>query len=428
MRKEVEASAATQGESVAASLFARSVFSSADTSRSTVREVAVAGLRPWPENPRRIRPERLADLKRTLTADREMLWARPLIALPDGTVICGNQRLLAAVELGWETIPAVTVELDPERAKLWALRDNNGFGDWDQPALAELLEELRLDGVELALTGFGSGAIDEILAGITTLVDPDLVPDRPTRGAVSRPGELYELGPHRLACGDACDPDLLAELLAGVRPEVLWTDPPYGVSYVGKTPEALTISNDNDGAEDLLASTLAAVSPLLAPSARFYIATPAGPQGTGFRRAVEQVGWRHHQTLVWVKNSLVLGHSDHHFQHEEVLYGWTAGNGRPGRGRHQGSRWYGDNAQSSVFFFDRPSASETHPTMKPVRLISAMLANSSLRGDPVLDLFAGSGSTLIACEQLGRRCFAVELDPGYCDVIRARYEEQRHGR
>jgi site-specific DNA-methyltransferase (adenine-specific) len=165
----------------------------------------------------------------------------------------------------------------------------------------------------------------------------------------------------------------------------------------------------------------------LAPSARFYIATPAGPQGTGFRRAVDEVGWRHHQTLVWVKNSLVLGHSDHHYRHEEILYGWTAGDGRPGRGRHAGSRWYGGNGQSSVFFFDRPSASEVHPTVKPVGLIGAMLANSSLRADPVIDLFAGSGSTLIACEQLGRRCFAVELDPGYCDVIRQRYEEQSGG-
>jgi site-specific DNA-methyltransferase (adenine-specific) len=392
-----------------------------------VREVAVAGLRPWPENPRRIRPERLADLKQTLVADREMLWARPLIALPDGTVICGNQRLLAAVELGWETIPTVTVELDRVRARLWALRDNNGFGEWDQPTLAVLLEELRLDGVELTLTGFGSGAIDEILAGIPTLVDPDLVPDRPARDVVSRSGEIYELGPHRLACGDARDPDLLAGLLAGVQPQVLWTDPPYGVSYSGKTAEALTISNDNEAAEQVLASALASVSPLLAPSARFYIATPAGPQGTGFRRAVDEVGWRHHQTLVWVKNSLVLGHSDHHYRHEEILYGWTAGDGRPGRGRHAGSRWYGGNGQSSVFFFDRPSASEVHPTVKPVGLIGAMLANSSLRADPVIDLFAGSGSTLIACEQLGRRCFAVELDPGYCDVIRQRYEEQSGG-
>jgi DNA modification methylase len=390
---------------------------------SAVREWPLAGLREWPENPRSIRPERLNDLKQTLAADRAMLWARPLIALPDGTVICGNQRLRAAVELGWETIPAVIVDLDRERARVWALRDNNMFGDWDQPALAELLDQLRLDGVELALTGFGSGEIDRILAGIPTFTDPDNVPPLPTGVPQSRQGEIYQLGRHRLACGDARDGELLRELIGGEPVDMLWTDPPYGVSYTGKTAAALTIANDNDDAEAVLTEALRAVDPLLAPGARFYLATPAGPQGSGFRRAIDQVGWRHHQTLVWVKNSLVLGHSDYHYQHEEILYGWKPGTGRPGRGRHQGSRWYGGHAQSSVFFVDRPIASETHPTIKPVELIARMLRNSSLRGDSVVDLFAGSGSTLVACDQNERRCFAVELDPVYCDVIRARYEE-----
>jgi len=395
-------------------------------SPSAVRELPLAALQQWPDNPRSIRPERLADLKQTLTSDPQMLWARPLIALTDGTVICGNQRLRAAAELGWQTIPTVTVELEPGRARLWALRDNNMFGDWDQPALAELLDELRLDGVELALSGFGSSEIDRILADIPTLSDPDTVPPLPTGTPASRPGEIYELGVHRLACGDARDPALLRELIGDQPVQVLWTDPPYGVSYVGKTAAALTIANDNDDAGELLADALRTLSPLLAESARFYIATPAGPQGTGFRHAVDAAGWRHHQTLVWVKNSLVLGHSDYHYQHEEILYGWTAGPGRPGRGRQHGSRWYGDHAQPSVLFVDRPTASDTHPTIKPVELIVRTLQNSSLRGDRVVDLFAGSGSTLIACEQTGRRCFAVELDPGYCDVIRNRYQEQQH--
>jgi DNA modification methylase len=209
---------------------------------------------------------------------------------------------------------------------------------------------------------------------------------------------------------------------------VLWTDPPYGVAYVGRTARALTIANDNVEAPALLEAALHMADALLAPAAPFYLATPAGPQGTPFRLALERLGWRHHQTLVWVKNAPVLGHSDHHFQHEEILYGWRPGPGRPGRGRQQGSRWYGDNSQSSVFFVNRPARSEQHPTMKPVALIAAQLANSSRRGDAVLDLFAGSGSTLIACEQLARRCCAVELDPGYCDVIRRRYQEYSDGR
>jgi DNA modification methylase len=143
---------------------------------------------------------------------------------------------------------------------------------------------------------------------------------------------------------------------------------------------------------------------------------------------LERLGWQLHQGLVWVKNAPVLGRSDYHFQHEDILYGWRPGPGRPGRGRHPGSRWQGNDAQSSVFFVDRPRRSESHPSMKPVELIAAQLRNSSRRGEAVLDLFAGSGSTLIACEQLGRRCFSVELDPRYCDVIRRRYQDYRDGR
>jgi DNA modification methylase len=137
---------------------------------------------------------------------------------------------------------------------------------------------------------------------------------------------------------------------------------------------------------------------------------------------------RLHQTLVWVKNSPVIGRCDHQLQHEEILYGWApGGEGRPGRGRHTGTRWQGPNNVSSVFFVDRPTRSEAHPTMKPVALIAQQLSNSSLRGATVLDPFAGSGSSLIACEQLGRRCLAIELDPAYCDVIRTRYREYTRG-
>jgi DNA modification methylase len=395
-----------------------------------VVDVPLQRLRLWPENPRTIRPERLEELKRAMLADREMLAARPLLALPDETVFAGNQRLLGAQELGWETIPVLTVDLDPQRARVWALRDNNQFGEWNQPALAELLSELAEGGVDLALTGFAGGEIETILAGLPLPdVDPDDAPALPEGEPSSEPGHVYELGPHRLLCGDARESELLRQLLDGVQPEVLWTDPPYGVEYVGKTPRRLTISNDSDQAAGaLFEAALHAADPLLAKSARFYIAAPAGPHGTTFRTALATLGWRHHQTLVWVKNSLVLGHSDHHFQHEEILYGWRPGPGRPGRGRHSGSRWYGDNKQSSVFFADRPARSTDHPMMKPVALIAAQLANSSCRGDTVLDLFAGSGSTLVACEQLGRRCAAVELDPRYCDVIRRRYEEYTDGR
>jgi ParB-like chromosome segregation protein Spo0J len=394
---------------------------------SALAELPLERLRCWPENPRRIRPERLEQLKRALADDPEMLLARPLLALPDGTVIAGNQRLRAARELGWQTIPVITVELDRERARLWALRDNNPYGEWDEPALAELLAELGAGGVELALAGFADRELERLLAGIEPAADPEEAPPLPGEPE-SELGRIYQLGPHRLACGDARDGELLGRLLGDEQPVVLWSDPPYGVDYVGKTKRALAIANDDEAAAALLEAALRAADPLLAPAARFYLAVPARRQGTAFRLALERLGWRHQQTLVWVKNALVLGRSDYHYQHEEILYGFRPGPGRPGRGPHPGSRWYGDDAQSSVFFVDRPARSEAHPTMKPVALVAAMLANSSRRGDPVLDLFAGSGSTLIACEQLGRRCYAVELDPRYCDVIRRRYQDYRDGR
>jgi DNA modification methylase len=386
-------------------------------------------LRSWEENPRTIAPERLAQLKEALCADPEMLRARPLVATPDGTVILGNQRLRGVQELGWESVPVLFVDLEPDRARLWALRDNNSYGEWDERRLSELLAELSGAGVDLELAGFASADLDRLLAGIGAGREPDDVPSLPVGVPDSVPGRVYELGPHRLLCGDATDREQVLSLAGGEVCEVFLTDAPYGVGYVGRTKRALTIRNDGcEGLPMLLEEAFVAADAVLAPSARFYVAAPAGPNGTVFRLAVQAVGWQLHQTLVWVKDSIVVGHCDYHFRHEDILYGWKPGGGRPGRGRHKGTRWFGDNSQSSVFFIDKPARSAEHPTMKPVELIAAMLRNSSRRGDVVLDSFAGSGSTLIACEMLGRRCFAIEIDPAYCDVIRRRYEEYVDGR
>lgn len=204
---------------------------------------------------------------------------------------------------------------------------------------------------------------------------------------------------------------------------MMWTDPPYGVDYTGKTPAALTIRNDG-GAQlaQLLADSFTAADGALKPGARFYLAAPPGPREFDFHQAIGATGWKLHQGLVWVKDQFVLGHSDYHYRHEPILYGYKPGPGRAGRGNHKGSRWYADHSQDSVFEVARPKASRDHPTMKPVALIEACLRNSSLPADLVLEPFAGSGSTLIACENLGRRCYAIEIDPAYCDVIVDRWE------
>jgi len=200
----------------------------------------------------------------------------------------------------------------------------------------------------------------------------------------------------------------------------MWTDPPYGVGYVGKTARALRIANDEAEQGPAVFAAACRVAPL-APSAPFYVAVPAGPRQLDFLLAVRDVGWRLHQELIWVKNSIVLGHSDYHYAHEPILYGYTPGAGRPGRGAHAGTRWYGDNSASSVLEYDKPARSIEHPTMKPVALVEECLANSTRAGDAIYEPFAGSGSTLIAAERLGRCCHAIEIDPAYAQVTIERW-------
>ena len=380
-------------------------------------------LREYARNPRRIGAERLDALKRSLTKDPDMLEARPLIALPDGRVICGNMRLRAAQELGWQTIPTLYVELDDVRARTWVLRDNNGYGEWDTDLLPEVLAELATDGVELELTGFAPEFLDDLLRPLAQAArDPDEAPELPAEPK-SRQGELYELGPHRLMCGDATKTEDLTLLMGGEQADCIWTDPPYGVSYVGGTKKALTIRGDAGDASALVRTSFENALAVVVDGAPFYCAGPAGPRMPAYAQSLVDAGWRLHQELVWVKDVFVLGHSDYHYQHEPIFYGYAPGRGRPGRGNHEGTHWHGDHSQSSVLNFDRPKRSEEHPTMKPEALVSYCLGNSTLVGGLVLDLFAGSGTTLIAADQLKRRAFLMEIDPRYCDVIRQRYAD-----
>ena len=221
---------------------------------------------------------------------------------------------------------------------------------------------------------------------------------------------------HRLLCGDSRDPAAVALLMGGEKAACMWTDPPYGVNYAGGT--GMTIQNDNpEGLAELLTRAFKAAEPFLIPGAPFYIAHPGRPLQLVFLTVLATIGWRVHEQLIWVKDSMVLGYSDYHYKHEPILYGWTPGGDRPGRGNSEGSHWYGDNAQVSVFEIPRPKASENHPTMKPPRLIMAQLQNSTRRLEIVFDGFLGSGSTMEAATCLDRRCFGIEIEEKYCAVI-----------
>jgi site-specific DNA-methyltransferase (adenine-specific) len=275
----------------------------------------------------------------------------------------------------------------------------------------------------LEAASYSEADLNALLAGQRVpekRTDPDAVPDAPAE-PVTVLGDVWLLGPHRLLCGDATDMAAVGAMLDGDRCDCMWTDPPYGVEYVGKTKNALTI--ENDGADDLpglLAGAYAVATAALKPGSAVYIAHPAGALFMVFAQAFFNAGWRFHEGLVWNKNTMVLGHSDYHFKHEPIMYGYTAGEGRRGRG---GQGWYGGDAQVSVFDIPKPSRSEDHPTMKPVELVTRHLANSCPPGGLVYEPFGGSGSTLIAAYGLNQAARVVELDPVYCDVICRRYQE-----
>lgn len=388
-----------------------------------VESVALGKLTPSPWNPRTIRDERFQNLCASIEADPEFLWRRPILATADGTIYAGNMRYRAASHLKMSAVPAIVEDVPEKLAKERALRDNAQWGDWNDDQLAEMVYQMAASGSDVKLLGIEEDELARLLGltgadGTEGLTDPDELPeDVPTR---SKRGDLWLLGEHRVLCGDATSAEDVARVMGGEKASCMWTDPPYGVSYVGKTKDALTIQND--GADDLpafLHDTFATVSAALRPGAAIYIARPAGALSVVFGVAFVGNGWRLHEELQWVKDSMVLGHSDYHLKHETIMYGYAPGEGRFGRG---GKGWYGDDSQVSVFEVDRPKASPDHPTGKPVELVSVMLRNSTAGSDVVYDPFLGSGTTLIACEQLGRKCYGLEIEPKYVDVILRRWE------
>ncbi|MFE9812425.1 DNA methyltransferase [Streptomyces sp. NPDC005548] len=347
--------------------------------------------------------------------------------IPDGPliVLAGNHTLQALTAEGAQTARCDIVLCDDPTARRINLVDNKAaeLGTYDNDALAELLS--YMDG-DLEGTGYTQDDVDALLdypEDPETLTDPDDVPDPPD-DSVSKPGDIWHLGPHRVLCGDSTDITAVEAMLNGDRADCMWTDPPYGVDYVGKTKDALTIQND--GAADLpelLAGAFATATAALKPGAPVYIAHAPGPLSLDFAQAFLNAGWLLRQNLIWVKDAMVLGRSDYHYRHEPIMYGFTdpdPGSGRLGRG---GDRWFGDNAQTSVLEVPKPPRSEDHPTMKPVELVTRCLTNSCRPGGMVYEPFGGSGTTLIAAHATRRIARLVELDPRYVDVICRRYQQ-----
>lgn len=342
---------------------------------------------------------------------------KPIVVVGDGTIVAGNGTVEAAKQLGWTEIVAARIpwQWTPEEIKAYALADNRTaeLAEWDSSLLADQLLELDAVGWDVSELGFEP---------LEPPIDPDPEDEAPLEfkpEPVTRLGDLYRLGDHLLLCGDSTHSSTYDRLLsANGKKEVVdlvWTDPPYGVSYVGKTKDALTIQNDSLNSEEFLAflkSAFGSARQVSKPGACWYVAAPAGNLFLPFALALSDLEiWRH--TLVWVKDVFVMGRADYHYRHEAILYGWTPG------AAHQEPP---DRKQDSVWEIPRPKRSEEHPTMKPLELIIRAIRNSTQKGEIVLDPFGGSGSTLIAAEQTGRKARLVELDPKYCDVIVTRWQ------
>lgn len=376
----------------------------------------------YPGNPRRGDQEAI-----TSSIRDHGLYAGVVTQTTTSHTLVGNHRLRSLLDLGATMAPSTPADVDDTRAAQIVARDNltsdrGGYDDTEQLALLEALAAQD----QLPGSGYSADDLDALRrvaerSEQTPRNDPDDAPPLPQAPPLSRVGDVWRLGPHRLVVGDSTQASVYEALLGEELVACVWTDPPYGVEYVGKTKDALTIRNDGAGDLDaLLSASLGQAVAASVPGGAVYVAAPPGVQGLAFARVLADLGaWR--QTLAWVKDMFVLGHSDYHYKHEAIYFGYTPGGaGRRGRG---GEGWYGDNAQTSVLDFPRPKRSKEHPTMKPVALVAYCLRNSTRPGDLVLDPFGGSGTTLLACQQEDRTARLIELDPRYADVICRRYQQ-----
>jgi site-specific DNA-methyltransferase (adenine-specific) len=372
--------------------------------------VPIESIEPHPQNPR------VGNVDAISASLRRFGQLKPVVVQASTRrVVAGNHLWRAARSLGWTEIAANVEAMDDATAYMLADNRTADLGTYDYDLLAAMLAEEEAAGNLLA-TGYDADDIAALLrdVGRTDERDPDAVSDLPPEAEVYiRPGDLWALGRHRLLVGDATDAEAVARLTANNPVDEIFTDPPYGISYIGRTAAPLTIANDNlaaAGTRALVADALR-IAPLR-PGGAFYIAAPAGPLNLSFLLALADAGLTLHQTLVWVKGSFVLGHGDYHYRHEPILYGWRDG------GRHL---FRGDRTQDTVWEIPRPARSELHPTMKPVELVERAIRNSSMPGERVLDMFVGSGTSLIAAERAGRICLAMELDPRYAQVAIERW-------
>ena len=334
-----------------------------------------------------------------------------------GRVVGGHQRLKVLMDMGITEIDCVVVEMDEAKEKALNIALNKISGDWDKDKLALLIADLQGEDFDVSLTGFDPAEIDDLFKDTLQdgIKDDDFdVEEELQKPTVTQPGDIWSLGRHRLICGDSTKADTFALLMAGVKANLVITDPPYNVNYEGSAGKIKNDNMANDAFYQFLLDAFTNTEGAMADDASIYV-FHADTEGLNFRRAFADAGFYLSGCCIWKKQSLVLGRSPYQWQHEPVLYGWKK------KGKHQ---WYTGRKESTIWEFDKPKKNGDHPTMKPIPLLAYPIMNSSMSNTVVLDPFGGSGSTLIACEQSDRICYTVELDEKFCDVIVKRYIEQ----
>lgn len=349
-----------------------------------------------------------------------------IVSNQSGMLVSGHGRLMAALKLGLKELPVTYQDFENEDQEYAAMVSENSIAAWATLDLSGINSDLgELDpSFELDMLGIKDFVLE--MADKIPLTDEDSVPEKVEPR--TKLGDVYLLGEHRLMCGDSTDPIAVAKLMNDKLGDLLVTDPPYGVSYIEKNAAVhggivknnigKQIKNDSGTVEEMgaLWAGLFSHADHFSDQASYYVFSPQGGElmMMMMMQAIHQSNWQLKHSLIWQKQNFVFGRCDYHYQHEPVLYGWKK------KGTHN---WYADRSQSSLLQFDKPHRSDLHPTTKPIDILEYLIKNSSKLGDLVVDLFCGSGSTLIASEKSGRICFGMELDPHYCDVVVTRWEQ-----
>ncbi|MEC4742284.1 DNA modification methylase [Limosilactobacillus sp. c10Ua_36] len=373
-----------------------------------VQSMKISEVKPYPNNPR----NNDDGVEAVANSIKEFGWQQPIVVDKDNVIIVGHTRYKAAKKLGMDKVPVVVASnLSDEQVRAYRLADNKTgeLTDWDMSLLDDELGDIA--DIDMSDFGFDLDLDDDEVEVQEDDFD-DEIPEEPK----SKLGQIYQLGRHRLMCGDSTNPEMVKKLVGGVQCDLLLTDPPYNVGYEGKQSSKMTIKNDrqeDDKFYKFLFDAFSVAKDNLKQGASFYI-WYASSEAANFNNAANNAGLSVREELIWEKNNLVMGRQDYQWKHEPCLYGWVEG------GSHS---WYSDRKQTTVMHFDKPQRSDLHPTMKPIALFDYQIKNSTKSGDTVLDLFGGSGTTIMACEQDGRNACVMEYDPKYVDVIIKRWED-----